>query len=400
MAADGTRQRRLTGGPADDREPAWSPDGRRIAFTRNTRARRDVYVANHLGHHVRKLRSLPQPASTPVWSPNGRWIAFAMGRKGRRAIWLMRSNGRGLRRIANGSTDARALDWQARPGDPVVAGAGDIACDPSSPYFADGFGTATLCRQRGTSNQMLRMDLSAVVMLGDGQYEDATAAKWAASFAPSWGRLKDLMRPVAGNHEYADPGATAYYDYFNGPGQPTGPAGSRDQGYYSFDVGTWHVVALNTNCEVVSCVPGSPQEQWLRADLAANPAACTLALTHHPLISSGAGDGGAMPDVRHLWQALYDAGADVVLTGHDHAYERFAPMDPSGAADPVRGLRQFVVGTGGKGLQGTLSAPANSERRGAAHGVIRLALGSGRYDWAFLPETPGALTDGGIGACH
>jgi WD40 repeat protein/calcineurin-like phosphoesterase family protein len=401
MSATGGAAVRVTRGAADDREPAWSPDGRRIAFTRDAKRRRDVYVADERGRHVRRVRGLPAPASTPVWSPDGRWIAFAMGRGERRAIYRMRSNGKRLTRIASPVAGAKALDWQVRAGDPVVAGAGDIACDPSSPAYGDGYGTDTACHERATSNSLMRMDLSAVLMLGDAQYEDATATKFAASFAPSWGRLKDLMRPVVGNHEYNDPGATAYFDYFNGAGRPTGPAGARGAGWYSFDVGTWHVVALNSNCAIVSCAAGAPQEQWLRADLAAHPALCTLALMHHPFVSSGSSDEGATPEVQPLWQALYDAGADVVLSGHDHAYERFALIAPTGVADPARGLREFVVGTGGKSLQGTASLRATSEVRSTTtFGVIALGLHARSYDWQFVPDTPGGFTDRGSASCH
>jgi dipeptidyl aminopeptidase/acylaminoacyl peptidase len=402
ISPTGATARRVTKGPADDREPAWSPDGRRVVFTRGTgKGHRDLFVADASGRHLRRIAALPRPASTPVWSPNGKQIAFAMGPGKRRGIWLIRPSGKGLRQTVKGSTDARALDWQVKPGDPVVAGAGDIACDPAYPAFGEGFGNENGgCHQRATSNQLLRMDLDAVLMLGDMQYEDGTAPKIEASYAPSWGRVKELTHPVVGNHEYADPGATAYYDYFNGLGQRSGPAGDRSQGWYSFDLGRWHVIALNSNCGVVSCAPGGPQEQWLRADLAAHPTACTLALMHHPLYSSGRSDEAATPEVAALWQALYDGNADLVLSGHDHAYERFAPQNAVGVADPVRGMRQFIVGTGGKTLQGTFALRPNSEVRGRAFGVIRVGLHARGYDWMFLPDRAGAFVDSGTGACH
>jgi hypothetical protein len=400
-AGGGTR--RLTRGPADDREPAWSPDGRRLAFTRATPGQRDVYVANLLGHHVRKLRSLPGPASSPVFSPDGRRLAFAMGKANRRAVWVMRTNGKGLRRLANGSVGARAIDWQAQPGDPMIAGAGDIACDPSTPSFNDGYGSGGTCHERYTSDELLRMDLDAVMMLGDAQYEDGTPDKWRLSYEPTWGRLKPLTHPVIGNHEYWEPTASAYFDYFNGSGQVNGPAGARGQGWYSFDIGTWHVVVLNSNCDHVSCAAGGPQEQWLRADLAAHPNVCTLAAMHHPLFSSGMSDEGegATPAVMPLWQALYDANADVVYSGHEHAYERFAPLNPQGQIDPARGLRMLLTGTGGKNLQSPGGVrPGSETRQGEAFGVTKLTLHPTSYDWQFVPDEPGGYTDAGTTSCH
>jgi hypothetical protein len=400
-AGGGTRH--LTKGPADDREPAWSPDGRRIAFTRNTPRHRDVYIANSLGHHIRKLRSLPRAASTPVFSPDGRWLAFAMGKGSRRGVWVMRTNGKRLRRIFNGSVGARAIDWQATPGDPVIAGAGDIACDPSTPFWNDGYGTAGACHERYTSDELLKMDLDSVFMLGDAQYEDATPEKFALSYDPSWGRLKAMTHPVIGNHEYYEPTATGYWDYFNGPGQANGPAGTRGEGWYSFDIGAWHVVALNSNCDRVSCAAGSPQEQWLRADLAAHPTACTLAVLHHPLVSSGESDEGegTTPAVAPLWQALYDANADLVYSGHDHAYERFAPLNPQAQYDPARGMRMLLTGTGGKNLQAPVAIrPGSEARQGESFGVTRVILHPTSFDWQFVPDTPGGYTDAGSGTCH
>jgi hypothetical protein len=339
-----------------------------------------------------------------VFSPDGRWIAFAMGRRAtRRGIWVMRTNGKRLRQIASNSTGARAIDWQPKPGDPVIAGAGDIACDPSSAFYNDGYGSSGACHQRYTADEMLKMDLAAVFMLGDAQYEDGTPDKFSQSFGPTWGRLKPIMHPVIGNHEYFDPAATGYWDFFNGVGRPTGPAGTRGEGWYSLDIGAWHVVALNSNCDQVSCAAGGPQEQWLRADLAAHPAACTIAVMHHPLVSSGESDEGegSTPAVQPLWQALYDNNADLVYSGHDHAYERFAPLNPQAQVDPVRGIRMLLTGTGGKNLQAPISIRPGSEvRQGTSFGVTTVTLHPTGYDWRFVPDTAGGFTDAGTGACH
>jgi hypothetical protein len=402
VAAAGGPAKHLTRGAADDREPAWSPDGRRLAFTRNRPGHRDVWLTDSAGHHQRMLRRLPQPAGSPVWSPDGRWIAFAMGKGTRRGIYVMRTNGKRLRKVAAPSTRARALDWAAAvTADPVLAAAGDIACDPSYPPYADGYGTTSSCRQRYTSNELLRMDLDGVLMLGDAyQYDEATYADFMGSYDQSWGRLKAITHPAVGNHEYKTAGAAGYFDYFNGIGQDVGVAGRRGQGWYSFDVGAWHVIALNSNCPQVSCAAGSPQEQWLRADLAAHPARCTLAFMHHPLVSSGDGE-GSTPAVRPLWQALYDGGADLMLNGHDHAYERFAPINPDGAVDPARGIREIVSGTGGKSHeQAGARKPGSEVRDSTSFGVTRLTLHPDGYDWQFVPEAPGGFTDAGSAACH
>jgi hypothetical protein len=308
--------------------------------------------------------------------------------------------------VTRGRSDTRDPDWQPIGADPVVAAAGDIACDPGDPSFAGGLGTPRRCHQSHTSDLLLRSDLASVLVLGDVQYESGTFDAFLQSFHPTWGRVKPLIRPVPGNHEYRTPGAGGYFDYFNGPGQPTGPAGSRDAGWYSFDVGAWHVVALNSQCAeprrsptAAACAPGSPQEQWLRADLAAHPTRCTLAYWHHPLFSSGGG--ASSPTMGPIWQALYDAGVDVVLNGHAHFYERFAPQTPAGAPDPVRGIRQFVVGTGGKSHGPFAAVTPNSEVRDrSTFGVLQLTLRAGSYAWAFVPEAGGRFTDAGAGSCH
>jgi acid phosphatase type 7 len=310
-----------------------------------------------------------------------------------------------VRRVTSGSTDVRSLSWQAADADPVIAAAGDIACDPLSPWFNGGAGTRTRCRMRQTSDLLLKRDLWAVLLLGDGQYEDGALWKYQQSFHPTWGRVKSLIRPAMGNHEYGTDGGAGHFDYFNGTGLADGPAGPRPGGYYSFDVGDWHIVALNSQCAhrppdplAPGCEAGSVQERWLRADLAANPRACTLAYWHHPLISSRVGVDEA---VRPLWQALYDAGVDVVLTGHDHAYERFAPVDAAGVRDGARGIRQFVVGTGGRNHQRATTTVPNSEVRNQdTFGVLQMRLRPHGYFWTFLPEARDSFTDSGANACH
>ena len=286
--------------------------------------------------------------------------------------------------------------------DPVVAAAGDIACSPSSQYFNGGAGTSTKCRQRYTSDLLVNRGLAAVLPLGDEQYDTGKLSSFLKSYDPSWGRVKPITFPAVGNHEYLTSGAAGYFDYFNGVGNFGGRAGDRNKGYYSFDIGTWHIVALNSNCRRIAggCAPGSPEETWLRNDLATHPARCTLAFWHHPRFSSGGfGDDG---QTEPLWQALYDAGADVVLTGHEHFYERFLPLDPTGAPDPARGLVEFTVGTGGKSIVGPRGAQhANSAVLNATtFGVLKLTLHPDGYDWEFVPASADPFRDSGSARCH
>src|SRR5215208_371468 len=282
--------------------------------------------------------------------------------------------------------------------DPVIMAAGDIACDPADPGYNGGAGTADRCHQQATSDLLLSTPLDAVLPLGDIQYDSATAARINAVYAPTWGRLKAISRPIPGNHESG--GAPAYFDYFNGPGVLDGPAGTRDKGYYSFDVGTWHLVALNSNCGSVSCSAGSEQETWLRADLAAHPANCTLAYWHHPRYSSG--HDGSNSSMQALWEALQDAQAEVLLSGHSHDYERFAPLDRGGDVNAEGGIRQFVVGTGGAFFTGGLDslAPHSEIAQNSTFGVLELTLHPASYDWQFVPEAGAVFTDAGSQPCH
>ncbi len=280
--------------------------------------------------------------------------------------------------------------------DPVIAAAGDIACSPTDPGYNGGSGTATRCQQRATSDLLVGAGLAAVLPLGDVQYDSPTAANLKAVYDPTWGRVKSISRPVIGNHDGA---GASYFDYFNGPGAANGPAGPRGRGYYSFDVGSWHIVALNSNCALVSCGAGSIQEQWLRADLAAHPAACTLAFWHHPRYSSG--HDGSHVTLSAFWSDLYAAGAELVLSGHSHDYERFAAKDAQGKSSAT-GIRQFVVGTGGAFMTGLgTSRVAGSEvAQNDTFGVLKLTLHPTSYDWHFVPIAGRSWTDSGSGQCH
>jgi hypothetical protein len=234
-----------------------------------------------------------------------------------------------------------------------------------------------------------------VVPLGDLAYEDGSAAEFADCYHPTWGRHKWRTYPVVGGHEYRTPGAAPYFDYFGSA------AGDRSRGYYSYNLGSWHVVALNTVCsEIGGCGAGSPQEQWLRRDLASNRATCVLALLHDPRFSSGSIH-GSDDEFQALWQALYDHDADLVLSASEHHYERFARQTPEGEADPARGLHQIVVGTGGRSHYPFGTTQPNSElRHSGTFGVIRLTLHSRGYAWQFVPEAGKSFTDSGIDSCH
>jgi hypothetical protein len=231
--------------------------------------------------------------------------------------------------------------------------------------------------------------------LGDIAYPNGSAADFARCYAPAWSRFRDRTRPTPGNHEYQTPGARGYFDYFGAA------AGDPTKGYYSYDLGAWHIVVVNSNCGAVGgCQAGSPQERWLRADLARSRRACTLAYWHHPLFTSGAVHPGDTA-MRPIFRALFDAGAEVVLSGHNHQYERFAPQTPAGVADPAHGVREFVVGTGGASHYAFGAIQPNSEVRNAtSNGVLRLTLRAAGYDWRFLPAAGGRFTDAGSASCH
>lgn len=263
---------------------------------------------------------------------------------------------------------------------PLVVAAGDIACGAEDPAFNGGEGTETECRQRHTSELIL--DADHVFVLGDNQYWNGAIEAYQEVFDATWGKMKSVMRPTPGNHEYETPGADGYYEYFDVPE------------YYSFDIGSWHWVSLNSEIDRSS---GSEQLTWLRKDLAETTKPCIGAFWHSPRFASG--PHGSDQSVAPFWEELYEVGADVVLAGHSHNYERFGKQDPSDEA-AADGIRQFVVGTGGRSLYGFPWTRSNSEVRASVFGVLALRLGTDGYEWEFRSDPPGEFTDSGSDICN
>jgi hypothetical protein len=269
----------------------------------------------------------------------------------------------------------------------VVVAAGDIACQP--PYET----TDEECRHAETAALAERLAPDAVAIPGDVQYRSGTMSEFRSSFHGTWGQLTAPLRPVPGNHEYRTPGATDYFDYF------AWQSGWRPPSWYAYDLGPWRLIALNSNCEPgrVECQVGSPQERWLREALAFEPRRCTLAYWHHPRYSSGFH--GSDPRTTPFWRALTEAGAELVIGGHDHDYERFAPQDENGQPD-ANGARQFVIGTGGSHLSALREPRApHSEHADSSHfGVLLLKLYEDAYSWRFV-DLEGRVLDFGRGSC-
>ena len=294
--------------------------------------------------------------------------------------------------LLSAATALAAVAAPAHAADPLVAAAGDIACS-SLPT------NASSCQQQATSDLLVGQPLSAVLMLGDGAYEDGTLGQFQTFYDPTWGRFKSITHPATGNHEYQTPDAQGYFQYFGAA------AGDPRLGYYSYDIGTWHMIVLNSNCYKFAggCGANTAQVKWLHADLAAHPNSCTLAYWHHPHFSSGFSydDNGGRNVTTAFWRELYTAGADVVLNGHDHDYERFGLQDPEGEPDPGYGIREFVVGTGGRSHSSFPTPSLNSEvREGGTFGVLLLTLHRASYDWRFVPIPGSTFTDSGSGLCH
>jgi hypothetical protein len=294
-----------------------------------------------------------------------------------------------------GSTSAESQPTSVvmRSGDPVIVAVGDIACAPGD--------HSNSCKQQQTATLAASQKPNDVLVLGDNQYNHGALSEYngAGAYDATWGVFNPIVHPVPGNHEYDTSGAAGYFQYFGSNGVTTGSPG----GYYSFNVGSWHIIALNSDCSDAGCsdsvagTTSSAQVSWLQADLAANRSQCVLAYWHHPLFSSG--NLGDSPGVAPLWTALYNAHADVVVNGHDHVYERFAQQDPNGNATS-NGIREFVAGTGGENLFALSNPPATLQAwDDKDFGVLVLTLHSSSYDWKFV-GTGGTVLDSGSAACH
>lgn len=273
-----------------------------------------------------------------------------------------------------GSSQATYPVQAVAPAEPVLMGAGDIAeCQPPAAMTAN-----IIAKLSGT-----------VFTTGDNAYPRGTAEEFQRCYEPTWGQFKERTFPSPGNHDYYSLDAAPYYAYF---GKNAGPTG---KGFYRYTLGEWHIVSLNSN---IDAQRGSAQEQWLRTELTKQPKACILAYWHHPVFSSGIH--GNDPKMKDIWQTLAEFGADVVVNGHDHHYERFAPQTADGKADAQRGIREFVVGTGGAGLRSVVTPQPNSEViNDVTHGVIQFTLRANAYDWEFLPIQGQTFRDKGTGTC-
>lgn len=315
--------------------------------------------------------------------------------------------------LTAGATAARVFDSKegANPpqlvidtsNDPVVVAAGDVACATDDPSYNGGTGTATACHQSATASLIGQINPAALFMLGDGQYNSGSVASYTASYGPSWGQFMAITKPTVGNHDYGQSGAAGYFTYFGDTATPLQPGCRKGcNGWFSFDIGSWHIIDLNTECTRFNggagCAAGSPEELWLKADLAAHPALCTMVITHRPRWSSNS---FATPEVAPFVDDMYAAGVDLYLTGHAHSYERFAPQNPAGQRDDAAGIREFVIGTGGESFSGFGTAAPNSQvRKTKVFGVMRFTLHPGSYDWSFVADPSTPFSDSGSGTCH
>lgn len=288
--------------------------------------------------------------------------------------------GQNKQAISNNENQTQEKQTNVSRPDPVLVGAGDIA----------------LCSANHDEETAKLIDNipGTVFTAGDNAYPDGSTENFTECYDPSWGKFKDRTQPAAGNHEYNTKDAAAYFAYFGAS------AGDPAKGYYSYNLGAWHIIVINSNCsEIGGCQAGSSQLQWLQSDLANHQTDCTMAYMHHPLFNTGYH--GNDNELKTVWQTLYDAGADVIVAGHDHNYQRFAPQDPNGKKDLTKGIREFVVGTGGGSLYEFIRPATNIEARNDnTYGVLKLTLHPTSYDWEFIPVAGKTFTDSGSADCH
>jgi peptidoglycan/xylan/chitin deacetylase (PgdA/CDA1 family) len=318
-----------------------------------------------------------------------------------------------------GNTEAvttQTVQVQPNP-DPIIGSAGDIGCDPTAAGFNNGLGFAADCVAASTASLLTGID--AVLPLGDDQYNCGGLGAFEQSYGPTWGVKKSITYPVPGDKDWTTTGGTdcpstpglGYQQYFSGSGGllgspvPSGVNVNASTAYYSYNLGSWHIIALNTSPCVLGtpsfCAAGSAQDQWLQNDLAHNTSACTLAYYQNPRFASTASGSGGDNTMQQLWQDLYNGGADVVLNGDSHWYERFAPLNATGVIDNAHGVQQFIVGTGGAGLEppGT-EVPTSQVLNATTHGIIKMTLHNGSYSWQFNNDGESSFTDSGSASCH
>lgn len=338
----------------------------------------------------------------------GRWVSFdvtSVVQGNATYSFALTTRSRAARSFASRETARKPrLVIRGGTGPTVVAAAGDVACSPDDVGFNNGDGVADRCHMKATSELVQKMDPKAVFALGDLQYNNGSLDKFNASYDLSWGTFKNITRPVIGNHEYGTTGGAGYFRYFGDAATPRDPGCRSDcGGFYSFDIGAWHAVVLNSECAELNngdgCVKGSPQQRWLERDLARSNAACTVALVHKPRWGSNV---FVAPEIGPLVRTMYAEGVDLMLAGHAHSYERFAPQNPRGELDRRRGIREIVVGTGGAFFTGFKSTiePNSVVHKDKIFGVLKLRLHADSYDWSFVADPATPFTDSGTGACH
>jgi len=372
-----TERQQTTGIPT---EPALAKGGPGVKAVTVSPSSASIVVSGTV--QLTATASPPKSATSFTWTTSNAAVATVSASGLVTGVAAGAATIRATAGSASGASTVTVTTTPPPSNDPVLVGAGDIASCSST---GDEATAALLDNIAGT-----------VITLGDNVYDNGTLTEYTDCYGPSWGRHRSRTAPTPGNHEYNTPNATGYYGYFGAA------AGDPSRGYYSYDLGAWHIIVLNSNssCTTISCAAGSPQDTWLRAELQSHSNVCTLAYWHHPRFNSGASHGNNTA-VSNFWNALYQYGADVILNGHEHVYERFAPQTPSAVADPANGIRQFTVGTGGRSHYtfGTIQ-PNSQVRDGGTYGVLKLTLHATSYDWQFVPVAGATFTDSGTGSCH